>query len=114
MIDPIVPAATKLAAKRAFIRTTLQGLEGLLIGNISATTVIALIRGEIDWLVLAVTAAVTLIAPLIAGVRAWVSITRKGIPADYEAATLAKHSVLTPVEQQTDVQHALEVVEQSR
>ncbi len=110
MTDPIVPAATKLAAKRAFIRTVLQGYEGILYVTVTANAVVGLFRGEVDWLVLGVTVGINVVAPLIAGLRAYVSITRKGIPEDYQDATLAKHSVLTPVEQATDVHHAVEVV----
>jgi hypothetical protein len=110
MTDPIVPAATKLAAKRAFIRTTLQGYEALLAVGITANAVLAIVRGEVDMVTLGVTAAVAVAAPPLAGLRSWVSITRKGIPEDYQTATLAKHSVLTPVEQATDVHHAVEVV----
>lgn len=112
MTDPIVPAATKLAAKRGFIRTMLQGYEGVLAAGITANGVLAIINGQIDLTVLIVTASVVVAAPPLAGLRSWVSITRKGIPEDYQNATLAKHSVLTPVEQTTDINHAVEVVSQ--
>lgn len=110
MTDPIVPAAVKLAAKRGFIRTTLQGYEALLAVGVTANAVLAIVRGEVDPVTLGVTAAVAIIAPPLAGLRSWVSITRNGIPEDYANATLARHAVLSPVEQQTDVNHAVEVV----
>lgn len=109
-IAAIVPAGVKLAARRAFWRTTLQGYEALLYVSVTAQAVLSLVRGEVDLLVLGVNVAVAVAAPPVAGLRAWVSITRKGIPEDYENATLARIAVLDDVEQKTDLNHAVEAV----
>ena len=110
MTDPIVPAATKLAAKRGFVRTTAQAYAATLGGGITATAVLAIVNGEVDILTTAITLGVALVSPLLAGAASYASILSSGIPGDYQSATLAKHSVLTPVEQATDVNHAVEVV----
>lgn len=88
----IIPAATKLAAKRGFIRTMYQGYEGVLAVGISANVVVGLIRGEADVLTIGVTAAVAVLAPPLAGLRSYLSITRKGIPEDYEPAAITQHA----------------------
>lgn len=87
----LIPDEVKTAAKRGFIRTTAQGYEGVLAAGISANIVVGLIRGEADMLVIGVTAAVALIAPPLAGLRSYLSITRKGIPEDYQPVT-ARHA----------------------
>lgn len=90
MSDKIVSAETRLAAKRGFVRTTLQGYEGVLYAGVSANVVLGVIRGEADLVTLAVTAAVAVLAPPIAGLRSYISIYRKGIPTEYVDAGLAK------------------------
>lgn len=110
MTDPIVPAATKLAAKRGFIRTTAQAYAATLSGGIATSVVLGIVTGTVDLLTVGVTFGVAVVSPLIAGAASYASILSAGIPGDYQDATLAKHSVLTPVEQATDVHHAVEVV----
>ena len=90
MPKKIVPPATRLAAKRGFIRTTLQGYEAVLAVGISANIVLGLIRGEADVLTLAVTAAVAIVSPPLAGLRSWVNITHNGIPEDYIPAAIGQ------------------------
>lgn len=101
-IDPIIPEATKLAAKRGFIRTTMQGYEALLAVGLTANAIVGAIRGEADLLVLGVTAAVAVVSPPLAGLRSYLSIAREGIPGDYEDLALVKHAVSTPTEQEAD------------
>ncbi len=87
----LIPDEVKTAAKRGFIRTMFQGYEGVLAAGISANVVVGLVRGEADWVTIGVTAAVTIIAPPLAGLRSYLSITRKGIPEEYQPAT-ARHA----------------------
>lgn len=110
MTDPIIPAAVKLAAKRAFIRTMFQGYESVLAIGLSANVVVGLIRGEVDVLVLAVTGAVTLLAPPLAGLRSWLNITRNGIPKDYEDVALVKQAVVSDSESAADQDAAVQRV----
>lgn len=88
MSTEIIPSSTKLAAKRGFIRTTMQGYEATLAVGLSANVILSLVRGEVDLVAAAVTAGVAIAAPPLAGLRSWLSITRNGIPADYAEAAL--------------------------
>lgn len=88
MSDKIIPDSTRLAAKRGFIRTTMQGYEATLAVGLSANVILGLVRGEVDVVAAAVTAGVAVLAPPLAGLRSWLSITRNGIPADYREAAL--------------------------
>lgn len=84
----VIPPAVKIAAKRAYFRTMLQGYEGWLAAGISVSLVLSLVRGEVDWVEVGATTTVGLIAPQIAGLRAWMNFTRKGIPGDYVDAAV--------------------------
>lgn len=84
MSTDLIPETTKLAARRGFIRTMYQGYEAVLAVGVGANVIVGVIRGEADLLALGVTAAVALIAPPLAGLRSWLSITRKGIPEEYQ------------------------------
>lgn len=108
--DPLVPAAVQLAAKRAFIRTMFQGYESVLAIGLSANIVLGLIRGEVDVLTLGVTAAVTVLAPPLAGLRSWLNITRNGIPKDYADVTLVQQAVVTQSEAIADQESAVQRV----
>lgn len=108
--DPLVPAAVQLAAKRAFIRTLFQGYESVLAIGLSANIVLGLIRGEVDVLTLGVTAAVTVLAPPLAGLRSWLNITRNGIPKDYADVTLVQQAVVTQSEAIADQESAVQRV----
>lgn len=79
-----IPDEVKTAAKRGFIRTMYQGYEAVLAVGISANVLVGLIRGDADLLTLGVTTAVALVAPPLAGLRSYLSITRKGIPEEYQ------------------------------
>lgn len=86
MNESLIPAATKLAAKRAFIRTLFQGYESVLAIGLSANIIVGLVRGEVDVLSLGITAAVTVAAPPLAALRSYLNISHKGIPDDYKSA----------------------------
>ncbi len=107
---PIIPAAVALAARRAFIRTTLQGYEAVLGVGITANGLLALIRGEADLAAVAVTVVIAVIGPPIAGLRSWASILRRGIPDDYRRAALVEHSALDPADRRDDLDRALAAV----
>lgn len=84
MTDPTIPAATKLAAKRGFIRTTAQAYAATLTTGIpSATAIVALVQDPTGWLLAGITVALALASPPLAGVASYLSITAKGIPDDY-------------------------------
>jgi hypothetical protein len=108
--DPIVPAATLLAAKRAFVRTMFQGYETVLAVGLSANLVVGLVRGEVDMLVLGVTAAVALISPPLAGLRSWLNITRNGIPEEYEDVALVKQATSSTAAAESDLESAMQRV----
>lgn len=83
----LIPLDTKKAAKRGFIRTTAQGYAATLSGGIAASAIISIVTGEVDPLVVGVTAGVALVSPLVAGLASYFDITSKGIPEEYEART---------------------------
>lgn len=86
MSTTVVPTETKTAAKRGFVRTTAQAYATALAGGVSATVVIQLATGELQLLPVAITAAVTALSPLLAGLASALSILANGVPEDYAAA----------------------------
>ena len=88
MPNSIVPASVKLAAKRGFIRTTFQALAATLTTGVSATVVLGVVSGEVEVIPTAVTLAVALVSPFIAGAASYLSITANGIPNDYIPAAV--------------------------
>lgn len=80
----VVPADVKTAAKAAFVRTTSQAYSTALAGGISATLILSLIRGETSWLEMAITWAVALVSPVLAGLSAYLSVIAGGIPEAYQ------------------------------
>lgn len=91
MTDNVIPASTKLAAKRGFIRTTAQSYATALAGGITATVVLGVVTGEVALVPTIVTAAVTLVSPVLAGAASYLSILSNGIPEDYEPAAINQH-----------------------
>ena len=87
MPNRIIPEHVRLAAKRAFVRTTYQGYAGTLSTGVSATAVLAFVNGEVDTTTAIVTAAVTVLAPPIAGLAAYFNISGQGIPDAYQPGT---------------------------
>ena len=86
-MNALIPKDTKTAAKRGFIRTTAQGYAATLSGGIAASAIISIIQGEVDLLIVGVTAGVALVSPLVAGLASYADITAKGIPEDYDTET---------------------------
>lgn len=110
IIDPIVPAAVKLAAKRAFVRTTLQAYAATLSAGISATVILGIIAGQVDLLTAAVQFGLAVVSPPIAGLAAWSNVTSNGIPKDYTDVALVRQAVNDPAEAAGDIETAMQRV----
>lgn len=90
MSDKIVPKNVALAAKRGFVRTTLQSYAATIpAGGVSAAAIIALAQDP-QPLMIAATALAALASPPLAGLASWMSITSKGIPEEYAEAADGK------------------------
>lgn len=93
MTDPIVPAATKLAAKRGFIRTATQSLASVIpIAAITIPTTGDALLG------VGLAAAGAVATAVLAGAASALSIISSGIPKDYADVTLVKQAAIEPVE----------------
>ncbi|EYT61621.1 hypothetical protein [Microbacterium sp. UCD-TDU] len=93
MTDPIVPAATKLAAKRGFIRTATQSLASVIpIAAITIPTTGDALLG------VGLAAAGAVATAVLAGAASALSIISNGIPKDYADVTLVKQATIEPVE----------------
>lgn len=92
MTDAVVPAAAKLAAKRAFVRTTAQAYGTSLAGGLTVAVVSDAFQQASagNWVPLAISGIVTVFSPLIAGAAAYFTWLGKGIPADYVVAAEEK------------------------
>lgn len=82
----IVPARTKIAAKRACIRTTAQAYAATLTTGLSASVVLGLVTGEVQLIPTLVTLLIAVISPALAGAASYLSILSSGIPDDYQPA----------------------------
>jgi len=108
--DPLIPESVKLAAKRAFIRTTYQAYAATLGAGVSATVILGIVTGQVDPVATGVQFGVALAAPPLAGLVAWLNVTSKGIPDEYADVTLVKQAALPPSESATDIDAAVERV----
>ncbi len=86
MTDNVIPAATKLAAKRGFIRTFTQTLSSVI-----PITAIAIPTTGDALLGVALGAGGALVSSVLAGAASYFSILSNGIPQDYEAAAISQH-----------------------
>lgn len=84
MTDRIIPAATRLAARRGFIRTFYQGLASAI-----PTTAIALGTTGEWWAGVALGVAGAVVSALLAALASYWSISARGIPDDYVAVRTA-------------------------
>jgi len=83
MNDHTIPPETRLAARRAFIRTTAQSYAAALpVGGLSVGTVAAYVDMPPSLLVVSILS--WLAAPPIAGLTAYLSMVADGIPEDYQ------------------------------
>lgn len=106
--DPIVPAAVKLAAKRAALKTAAQAARG------AGAAVLAAIGSTVlgvDWLLVAGIAGAGVFTVVWAGVDAYLDKIHNGIPAEYSDATLVKQAVNEPEEAAADVETAVQRVQ---
>ena len=86
MASSIVPAATKVAAKRGFVRTTAQAYAATIpAGGVSAA-VLASVATNPDPVAIVTTVVAALVSPPLAGLASYLSILSAGIPEDYAAA----------------------------
>lgn len=86
MSNEVIPAATKLAAKRGFIRTFTQTLSSVI-----PITAIAIPTTGDALLGVALGAGGALVSSVLAGAASYFSILSNGIPEDYEAAAINQH-----------------------
>ncbi|MGW9021251.1 hypothetical protein ACWGOE_07205 [Leucobacter chromiiresistens] len=80
----IIPDATRVAAKRGFVRSTAQAYATAIAGGISTTAILAVVTGEVPLVATIVTWSVAAVSPLAAGAASYLSILSKGIPEDYQ------------------------------
>lgn len=102
MTDPIIPAATKLAAKRGFIRTAAQSLAT----GFAVPGALTLVFTGDGLLALGIGVAGLAFNAVVNGAQSAFSIISKGIPGDYADATLVAHAVLDEDEQHADLEGA--------
>jgi len=81
MSNEVIPAATKLAAKRGFIRTFTQTLSSVI-----PITAIAIPTTGDALLGVALGVGGALVSSVLSGVASYLSITSSGIPDDYTNA----------------------------
>lgn len=79
----IVPEKVRLAAKRAFVRTTAQAYSTALAGGISAATLLGLYEGEVPLVPTLITVGVVVVSPVLAGAASYFSMISKGVPEEY-------------------------------
>lgn len=82
----LIPANTRLAAKRAAIRTTAQSYATALAGGISGSVILSVVTGDQALVPTLITWGVALVSPLFAGAAAYLDVTARGIPEDYQTA----------------------------
>lgn len=105
MTDPIIPAATKLAAKRGFIRTATQSLASVIpIAAITIPTTGDALLG------VGLAAAGAVATAVLAGAASALSIVSNGIPKDYADVTLVRQAVLDAPEAEASVEIAVQRV----
>ena len=93
MTDLIVPAATKLAAKRGFIRTATQSLASVIpIAAITIPTTGDALLG------VGLAAAGAVATAVLAGAASALSIVSNGIPKDYADVTLVTQATIEPIQ----------------
>ena len=101
-IDPIVPAAVQLAAKRGFIRTATQSLSSVIpIAAIAIPTTGDALLG------LGLGAAGAIVTAILAGTASALSIISNGIQREYADVTLVKQAVITQSEAIADQEFAV-------
>ncbi|WP_336632569.1 MULTISPECIES: hypothetical protein [unclassified Microbacterium] len=104
MTDRIIPAAVKLAAKRAAVKTAAQSARG------AGAAVVAAIGASVlgvDWMLVAGVAGAGVVTVVWAGADAYLDKIRNGIPVEYTDATLVEQATLTEDAQLADQEAAV-------
>lgn len=83
-MSTVIPASTRLAARRGFIRTATQSLASA----IPTSAVTISLTGEF-WLGAGLGVASALVSAVLAGTASYLSITSKGVPEEYVAPPAA-------------------------
>lgn len=86
MPNTVIPANTKLAAKRGFVRTATQSL-----ASVIPITAIAIPTTGDALVGIGLGVAGAVVTALLAGAASALSIVSKGIPEDYQAAPESPH-----------------------
>ena len=86
MPNTVIPANTKLAAKRGFVRTATQSL-----ASVSPITAIAIPTTGDALIGVGLGVAGAVASAVLAGTASALSIISKGIPEDYQAAPESPH-----------------------
>lgn len=104
MTDQIIPAAVKLAAKRAAIKTAAQAARGAGAAVVAAigTTLLG-----VDWLIVAGIAGAGVITVVWAGTDAYLDKIRNGIPVEYTDVALVTQAAVAPIEAVADQEAAV-------
>lgn len=85
MSEELIPPGVRLAARRAFIRTTAQAYAASLTVGL-LTSAVSLLADYDQWLTVTVAVVLALVSPLLAGLVAYFQWIAKGIPEDYTTA----------------------------
>lgn len=85
MSEELIPAGVRIAARRAFIRTTAQAYAASLTVGL-LTSVVSLLVDYGQWLTVIVAVLLAIVSPLLAGLVAYFQWIAKGIPEDYTTA----------------------------
>lgn len=84
MPDTVIPPEARLAARRAFVRTTAQAYSATLTVGL-LTSVVSLILNPSEWITVLVAVILAMLAPMLAGLVAYFQWLAKGIPDAYAA-----------------------------
>jgi hypothetical protein len=93
-IEELIPGAVKLAAKRAFIRTTFQAYAATIpAGGVSAAVLASVVNNP-EPVAIVTTVVAALVSPPLAGLAAYLNIASQGIPVDYTVAAISQGQVV--------------------
>jgi hypothetical protein len=107
MGEKIIPEAVRLAAKRAFVRTTANAYAATLSAGLpTAAAIVQLVRDPSGWLLAGVTVGLALVTPVLAGGASYLSFLSKGIPGDYADGAVSELAVLDDADRNAEVQAA--------
>ena len=92
-LEVIIPPDVHVAAKRGFIRTTIQAYAtSLSAGGLSVAMLLNIMQ-EPDWPVIIATIIVSILSPVLAGLVSYANILIAGIPEAYTGQQTSLHPV---------------------